>query len=183
MQTLLKTQIDEADAYFKDLIKSSNGEFEESYIDLKAGGITMGQFMDWHKEWNVQLESRGDTGGFYRDIMVPAHPEHYALPPYPLGIIEHGRTYCSFTTPTSSGPGLCAKVWDSRVGKGPDEENFGRRQHVFLYRDVEDGRELRLRLPFPAASPQSLLDEHAQHLTIEFRSFVTAAFERNKPSA
>ena len=84
MQTLLKTQIDEADAYFRDLIKSSNGEFEESRTDLKARGITMGQFMDWHKEWNAQLKPTGDTVGFYRDIMVPAHPEHYALPPYPL---------------------------------------------------------------------------------------------------
>ncbi|GAM41003.1 hypothetical protein TCE0_041r13787 [Talaromyces pinophilus] len=150
MQTLLKTQIDEADAHFKDLIQSSNGEFEESHIDLKAGGITMRQFMDWHKEWNAQLKFTGDTVGFYREKMVPAHPEHYALPPYPLAIIEHGRTYCSFTTPTSSHPGVCAKVWHSLVGKGPDEENFGRRQHVFLYRNVEDGPELRLRLLFSA---------------------------------
>lgn len=52
------------------------------------------------------------------------------------------------------------------------------------FRDVEDRCELRLRLLFLAASPQSLLDEHARHLTIEFRSFVTAAFERkNKASA
>lgn len=55
MQTLLKMQIEEADAYFNDLIKSSNGEFKESRIDLKAGGLTMGQSMDWHKEWNTQL--------------------------------------------------------------------------------------------------------------------------------
>ncbi|PCH02142.1 Hypothetical protein PENO1_039210 [Penicillium occitanis (nom. inval.)] len=93
MQTLLKTQIDEADAYFKDLIKSSNGEFEESHIDLKAGGITMRQFMDWHKEWNAQLKFTGDTVGFYRDIMVPAHPEHYALPPYPLVTPEFVQKY------------------------------------------------------------------------------------------
>jgi hypothetical protein len=48
----------------------------------------MGHFMDWHKEWNAQLKSTGDTVGFYRNIMVPAHPEHYALHPYLLGIIE-----------------------------------------------------------------------------------------------
>jgi hypothetical protein len=68
------------------------------------------------------------------------------------------------------------------MGKCPDVGDFGLWQHVLLvfqkFRDVEDGCEHRLRLRFPAASPQSLLDEYARHLAIEFQSFVPTAFER-----
>ena len=47
-------------------------------------------------------------------------------------------------------------------------------------RDSEDGSEFRLRLLFPAAAPQVFFDEHAEHLAVEFRSFVTSAFERQQ---
>ena len=52
---------------------------------------------------------------------------------------------------------------------------------VFFYgfseiRDTEDGCDFRFRIIFPAASPQILFDEHTEHLAIEFRSWIAAAF-------
>lgn len=45
------------------------------------------------------------------------------------------------------------------------------------FRDREDGCDCILRLLFPAAAPQVLFfDDHAEHLSIEFRSFLSAAF-------
>lgn len=46
--------------------------------------------------------------------------------------------------------------------------------------DVEDGSgcDIILRFLFPAAAPQVLFGEHAQHLAVEFRSFITEAYER-----
>lgn len=42
----------------------------------------------------------------------------------------------------------------------------------------KDGLNLRIRIIFPAASPQILFDEHNEHLAIEFKSFINAAYER-----
>ena len=47
-------------------------------------------------------------------------------------------------------------------------------------RDCDEGSEFRLRLLFPAAAPQVFFDEHAEHLAVEFRSFVNSAFERQQ---
>ena len=37
------------------------------------------------------------------------------------------------------------------------------------FRDVEDGCKLRLRVVFPAAAPEIMFSEHAEHMAIEFR--------------
>ena len=52
---------------------------------------------------------------------------------------------------------------------------------VFCYayqglRDIHDGPDFRIRILFPAASPQILFDEHTEHLAIELGSWTAAAF-------
>lgn len=42
-------------------------------------------------EWFIGMDAKGISEGTrrpYLDMMAPAHPEHYSLGPYPLGIIE-----------------------------------------------------------------------------------------------
>ena len=111
-------------------------------------------------------------------------PEYYALPPYSSGIVETIGEHIARVQikPTFDPPDLVKAYGDdsykplSAVGTLDDGSTlFYILQEL---RDCEEGSEFRLRLLFPAAAPQVFFDEHAEHLAVEFRSFITQAFER-----
>ena len=186
MLDLLKPAIEEADIYYKDIIDRSNGEYNDSRIDLKANGLKVAHFMDWWKEWMADLQDSETKQKTFLETMVPAHPEHYALPPYPSGIVETIGEHIARVQikPIFDPPAFVRAYGDpsyqplSAIGTLDDGS-------VLFYilqelRDCEDGSEFRLRLLFPAAAPQVFFDEHAEHLAVEFRSFITSAFERQQ---
>jgi hypothetical protein len=186
MLDLLKPAIEEADIYYKDIIDRSNGEYKESRIDLKAKGLKVADFMDWWKEWMADLQDPTIKQKTFLETMVPAHPEHYALPSYPSGIVETIGEHIARVQikPIFDPPAFVRAYGDpsyqplSAIGTLDDGS-------ILFYilqelRDCEDGSEFRLRLLFPAAAPAVFFDEHAEHLAVEFRSFITSAFERQQ---
>jgi hypothetical protein len=186
MLDLLKPAIEEADIYYKDIINRSNGEYKESRIDLKARGLKVAHFMSWWKEWMGDLQDSEIKQKTFLETMVPAHPEHYALPPYPSGVVETIGEHIARVQikPIFDPPPFVRAYGDpsyqplSAIGTLDDGS-------ILFYilqelRDCDDGSEFRLRLLFPAAAPQVFFDEHAEHLAVEFRSFITSAFERQQ---
>ncbi|KAE8320587.1 hypothetical protein BDV39DRAFT_198349 [Aspergillus sergii] len=149
MLDLLAEQIEEGDAYFK--------------------RITSCQFV----EWFIGMDAKGTSEGTrrpYLDMMAPAHPEHYSLGPYPLGIVE---TVLDLVLEYGD------PAYDKKLVVTWSLED----RTTFFYSfqefpDREDGLNLRMRIIFPAASPQILFDEHNEHLAIEFKSFIKVAYER-----
>lgn len=186
MLSLLAPAIEEADIYYKDIINKSNGEYKESRIDLKARGLKVADFMDWWKEWMADLQDSEIKQKIFLETMVPAHPEHYALPPYPSGVVETIGEHIARVQikPIFDPPAFVRAYGDpsyqplSAIGT----LNGGGILFYILQelRDCGEGSEFHLRLLFPAAAPQVFFDEHAEHLAVEFRSFVTAAFERQQ---
>ncbi|KAK5112322.1 hypothetical protein LTR62_004285 [Meristemomyces frigidus] len=182
MLDLLAKQIEEGDAYFKSLIAKSNGQFKESRVDFRAKGITSSQFLEWFRIVDAKETPEG-IRRFYLDIMAPAHPEHYALGPYPIGIVETiGQHICRVRIDNVvEVPDFVREYGDSTYNKKLPVTCYLDDGTVFFYgfqeiRDTEDGCDFRIRIIFPAASPQILFDEHAEHLAIEFRSWIAAAF-------
>lgn len=186
MLDLLKPAIEKADIYYKDIINKSNGNYKESRIDLKARGLKVADFMDWWKEWMADLQNSEIKQKTFLETMVPAHPEHYALPPYPSGVVETIGEHIARVQikPTFDPPAFVRAYGDpsyqplSAIGALDDGS-------ILFYilqelRDRDEGSDFRLRLLFPAAAPQVFTDEHAEHLAVEFRSFVTSAFERQQ---
>lgn len=186
MLSLLAPAIEEADIYYKDIINKSNGEYKESRIDLKARGLKVADFMAWWKDWMADLQNSEVKQKTFLETMVPAHPEHYALPPYPSGVVETIGEHIARVQikPIFDPPGFVSAYGDasfqplSAIGTLDDGS-------ILFYilqelRDCDEGSEFRLRLLFPAAAPQVFFDEHAEHLAVEFRSFVTSAFERQQ---
>jgi hypothetical protein len=186
MLDLLKPAIEEADIYYKDIINRSNGEYKESRIDLKARGLKVAHFMSWWKEWMGDLQDSEIKQKTFLETMVPAHPEHYALPPYPSGVVETIGEHIARVQikPIFDPPPFVRAYGDpsyqplSAIGTLDDGS-------ILFYilqelRNCDDGSEFRLRLLFPAAAPQVFFDEHAEHLAVEFRSFITSAFERQQ---
>jgi hypothetical protein len=186
MLSLLDPLIEEADTYYKTIIAQSHGEYKESRIDLKAHGLKVSHFMDWWREWMADLQNPAIKQKTFLETMVPAHPEHYALPPYPSGVVETIGEHIARVQikPIFDPPGFVSAHGDasfqplSAIGTLDDGS-------VLFYilqelRDCDEGSEFRLRLLFPAAAPQVFFDEHAEHLAVEFRSFVNSAFERQQ---
>ena len=183
MLDLLAKQIEEGDAYFKSIIAKSDGHFKESRVDFSAKGITSSQFVEWFTGGHAEATSQG-TRRTYLDIMAPAHPEHYSLGPYPLGIVETiGQHICRVRIEmTAEVPDLVLEYGDPAFDKKLAVTCSLDDGTLFFYgfqefQDTDDGFDLRMRIIFPAASPQILFDEHNEHLAIEFRSFITAAYE------
>jgi hypothetical protein len=186
MLDLLEPSIKEADIYYKDIITRSNGSYRESRIDLKAKGLKIAHFMAWWQEWMGNLQDAETKQKTFLETMVPAHPEHYALPPYPSGVVETIGEHIARVQikPIFDPPAFVKAYGDpsyqplSAIGILDDES-------VLFYilqelRDCDDGSEFRLRLLFPSEAPQVFFDEHAEHLAVEFRSFITSAFERQQ---
>ena len=185
MLDLIAKQIEEADTYFRTIIAESNGEFKESRIDLKVKGVTSAQFLGWFGRWMKDLSTPEQRQTLFLDTMVPAHPEHYALPPYP-GIIETigGHIARVHIRVDLEIPGFVMAYADSSYKQLPATGCLDDGS-VFFYilqelRDSGDGCDFKLRLLFPAAAPQIFFDEHAEHLAVEYRSFVAAAFESHQ---
>jgi hypothetical protein len=186
MLDLLEPSIKEADIYYKDIITRSNGSYRESRIDLKAKGLKIAHFMAWWQEWMGNLQDAETKQKTFLETMVPAHPEHYALPPYPSGVVETiGEHIARVQIKPIFDPPASVKAYGdpsyqplSAIGTLDDGS-------VLFYilqelRDCDDGSEFRLRLLFPSEAPQVFFDEHAEHLAVEFRSFITSAFERQQ---
>ncbi|KAJ2958132.1 hypothetical protein NQZ79_g6245 [Umbelopsis isabellina] len=186
MLDLLQGQIEVADAYYKDIIAKSNGKYRESRIDLKAKGITLAQFMEWWKVWMAEMQKPEIKQQVFIDTMVPAHPEHYALPPHNSGIIETIGEHIArvHIQPLFNPPDFVREYGDPTYQHLPAVGTL-QDGSILCYllqeiRDSEEGCDFRLRLLFPDAAPQVFFDEHAEHLAVEFRSFISTAFEWNQ---
>ncbi|KAG0317324.1 hypothetical protein BGZ99_006360 [Dissophora globulifera] len=182
MLDLLQNQIEVANAYFKDIIERSNGQYGESRIDLQAKGITLAQFMEWWKVWMVELQKPELKQKVFLDTMVPAHPEHYALPSVGGGIVETIGEHVArvHIQPCVNPPDFVRAYGDPTYQQLPAIGTLDDGSVLFYIlqevRDSEEGCDFRLRLLFPAAAPQVFFDEHAEHLAVEFRSFIGTAF-------
>ncbi|KAI7876046.1 hypothetical protein K492DRAFT_135810 [Lichtheimia hyalospora FSU 10163] len=188
MLDLLKDQIEVADNYYKDIVAKSNGQFKESRIDIKVKGINMAQFDAWWKAWIADLQNPELKRKTFLDTFVPAHPEHYALPPYPneAGVVETigGHIARIRIQPCANPPDFVEKYGDPAYHQFPGIGTLDDGS-IFCYlfhetRDIEEGCDFRLRILFPAASPELLIEEHAHHLAVEFRSFISTAFKWNQ---
>ncbi|CAO3657456.1 unnamed protein product [Mucor hiemalis] len=186
MLDLIKDQIEESDIYYKDIIERSNGEYRESRIDLQAKGISMAEFMKWWKVWMMELQQPDLKQKVFLDTMVPAHPEHYALPPNSGGIVETIGEHIArvHIVPCINPPDFVKAYGDPSYLHLPAIGTLSDGSILFYIlqeiRDSDEGCDFRLRLLFPSAAPDVFFVEHAEHLAVEFRSFINTAFEWNK---
>lgn len=180
--------MEEADAYYKDIIEKSNGKFKESRIDLKVKGVFTAQFTTcwnvWLSEMLYQLPKVKCL--VFIDIVVPTHPEHYAHLKNQEGLVETTGEHPArvFVHPCANTPEFVKDYGDPSyqnlpaMGALKDGNTF-----VYIFQDLWDSNEdcnYRLRCFFPAAAPQVLFDEHAEHLAVEFRGSITSTFEWNQ---
>jgi hypothetical protein len=178
MIDILADEIRQSDQFHKSLIAQSEGKYRESRTDLRVPGFRAQQLVD--------SMMRGFAKGFDVQETLASHPEHYVLPPqYQQGMVETiGGLPTRFKVrPVPTADELPAAVAASADPAYPismlgilyldDDTPFAYAVHQL--RDTDDACELALRIIYPAAAPDSMIQEHAEHLAIEFRAFVRQA--------
>lgn len=90
---------------------------------------------------------------------VPAHPEHYALPPYPSGVVETiGEHIARVQIEPIFDPPAFVRAYGDPSCQPLSAIGTLDNGNILFYilqelRDCDEGSELRLRLLFPAAAP------------------------------
>jgi hypothetical protein len=178
MMDLLADEIRESDQFHNSLIAQSNGEYREARTDMRVPGFRAQQLVD--------SMVRGFAKGFDVQETLASHPEHYVLPPqYTQGMVETiGGLPTRFKVvslpPTADLPAPIAAYVDpsypiamTGVLYLDDDTPFAYAIHQL--RDTDGACELALRIIYPAAAPESMIQEHSEHLAIEFRAFIRQA--------
>jgi hypothetical protein len=177
MLNLLGKQIEQADHDLKRYLADSDGEFSQTQVILTAEGLTVADFIPTLRAAlaavdNSPLELRNAAIGF----IFPAHPEHYALPPY-HGVVETmgGIPTRSRVMVIQDAPDFVTQFVDESYPMrmtGAAELDDGTLFTYVLqqFKDTDTGMEANLRIWFPSACPPAYLEEHAEHYSIEFRN-------------
>ncbi|RFU27280.1 hypothetical protein B7463_g9047, partial [Scytalidium lignicola] len=173
MLDLVKAQCEQGDIYFKSLLAASKDCWHECRTDMHVISVGVRDVMDARKKL-LTMKNRERV----LRTLLPAHPEHYAKPACEgqEGVIEViGEHMMSLRmVVTDDVPDFVRAYADPAYPfKKPTVVKLqdGTTAYYILheFRDVEDGCKLRLRVVFPAAAPEIMFSEHAEHMAIEFR--------------
>ncbi|CDM29754.1 hypothetical protein DTO013E5_6113 [Penicillium roqueforti] len=191
MLDLLREQIKEGDRYFESLIRASRGKFRECRTFMKVAGVSATELRTLCNRWQLSkpLEDMA------RRIVFPTHPENYAImhspgapvrsgPDCGVEVIGDHMAKVRFVDLMVSGEiprWMSAQRDDSYemaeylVAKLESGSKFFYIMNEFM--DTEGGCRIKLRAFFPSASPWSLINQHAEHLAVEFRNLLRIVHE------
>ncbi|KUL63576.1 hypothetical protein [Streptomyces sp. NRRL S-1521] len=182
MMDLLAGQIEAGDRYYKELVAASGGACRESRTEFTIRGLSGTALANW-------FAAQAGTGRFQdKSLLVNAHPEHYVEPPtYTGGMVEtiDGRL-CRFQVSVARElPATVAAFLDdsypvtlmNALLSLDDGTPFAYCLHQA--RDTAAGANVVVRVIYPSAAPDSLIEGHCEHLAIEFRSWIRNAATAN----
>lgn len=169
---LLREDIATGNDFMRECVKRSHGEWKPATVQLRARGITSGQFGGW---FHHALSDEA--------AMLAAQPEHYVMIANGDGstsIVENlGPYICSsvihFTAEDQAVGELLPDYPVRLVGYGQMDDGTVTGHVLHQFRDTEDGLAAHLTIFFPAACPEELFEQHRQHLVVEFGNWITAA--------
>ncbi|KAJ6131809.1 hypothetical protein N7471_007024 [Penicillium samsonianum] len=190
MLELLKDQIEEGNRYFESLIRASRGEFRECRTYMKVTGVSATEMRTICSRW--QLSQPIDE--MARTFIFPTHPENYVVMHSPgaparsgpdCGVQVIGEHMAKVRFVDIMGSGQIPKwmagqreeeyeMVEYLVGKLDSGSKFFYIMNEFM--DTEGGCKIKLRAFFPSASPWSLVNQHAEHLAVEFRNLLQMVY-------
>ncbi|MGX9225279.1 hypothetical protein [Streptomyces albus] len=183
MMDLLADQIAAGDRFQKGLVEASAGTYRESRTEFTVHGLGGSELAGW-------FGSQAGTGRFQdKTLLLNAHPEHYVEPPsYTGGMVEtigghltRFKVSVARELPPAVGAYLDAAYPVTLMNALlalDDGTPFAYCLHQA--RDTATGADVVVRVIYPSAAPDSMIEGHCRHLAIEFRSWIrnTAAAAR-----
>ncbi|MFI0483720.1 hypothetical protein [Actinomadura sp. 9N215] len=178
MMDLLAEQIDAGDRFHRELVEASGGTYRESRTEFTVRGLSGTDLAGWFR-------SQTATGRFQdKVLLLNAHPEHYVEPPdYTGGMVETiGGHLTRFKVavarelppPVSAylDPSYPATLMNALLSLD-DGTPFAYALHQA--RDTDTGADVVVRIIYPSAAPDSMIEGHCEHLAVEFRSWIRNA--------
>ncbi|KAJ5795283.1 hypothetical protein N7457_001882 [Penicillium paradoxum] len=187
MLGLLREQIQEGNDYFESLIDASREVFRECRTYMKVSGVSATDLKTICSRWQLSKPLH-DMAQRY---VFPTHPEHYVVmqsPGAPAGsgpdcgvelIGGHMAKvqYVDLMSGEKDIPGWMEEARDKEyemaellVATLDSGSKFFYIMNEFM--NTEAGCKIRLRVFFPSAAPWSLINQHAEHLAVEFRNLL-----------
>lgn len=178
MMDLLAEQIEAGDRFQKGLVEASGGAYRESRTGFTVRGLSGTDLAAW-------FQGQAATGRFQdKTLLLNAHPEHYVEPPdYTGGMVETiGGHLTRFTVSVARelpprvaaflDPSYPVTLMNALLGLD-DGTPFAYCLHQA--RDTGTGADVVVRVVYPSAAPDSMIEGHCEHLAIEFRSWIRNA--------
>lgn len=176
MVDLLAEQIEAGDQFHRDLVAASGGTFRESRTEFTVRGLTGTELATWFQELFA--------AGLDDATIINAHPEHYVWPPaYSSGLVEMiGGHMTRFQgMPSIDPPEAVREYLDPEFpltlmcGTLCLDDGTPIAYSLHQARDAGTGADLAVRVIYPSAAPDSMIEAHNRHMAIEFRSWVRFA--------
>ncbi len=178
MMDLLAGQIEDGDRYHREMVAASDGGYRESRAEFAVRGLSGTELAQW-------FQGQAATGRFQdKALLLNAHPEHYVEPPqYPGGMVETiGGHLTRFRVAVAKElPAAVAAYLDAAYPVSLMNAELSLDDGTpFAYclhqaRDTDTGADVVVRVIYPAAAPDSMIEGHCEHLAIEFRSWIRNA--------
>ncbi|MFV8230018.1 hypothetical protein [Mycolicibacterium fortuitum] len=188
MLDLIRDQVDASTRRYQDAVAASGGEYQVGQIILGVKGISAKELFPWIAANIGAAMAAGDDDERKRTLsssfVFPMHPEHYAMAPGGVGVIETmgGAPTLTYVGhfPDGAMPEFVAELIDPSyefVNAGRGVLSVGGEQSYVLqqFKDTTDGLEANLRIWYPTASPASAIEEHLKHYAVEFRNAIRMA--------
>jgi len=177
LHALISKQIKEGNTLFRDHVKRSGGELATGTITIEAIGLTAADF----SAWMMRAFAR-------EDVLIAAHPEHYlmnasdprgphiveALGDHVVGFFMGGWEASAVAT---AGPANTDKR-RSLLTLDDDGTVFG--SVSTLFSEAPQGMKAELSVTLPATSAPDAIEQHLQHFSVEFRSWMLMAAAENR---
>ena len=172
LEDLLATDIEEGNAYFREMVSRSEGKWKPATTELTARGISSAQFTAWFHD-----ESANEP------VMLAAQPEHFVIAGSAdaLDVVENMGPYvCSykmhFTGEDAAVGDLLADYPTRMVGHGKLADGTVVIHALHQFRDTAAGFDAHLSIFFPHACPEAeIIEQHRRHLAVEFSNWITDA--------
>ncbi len=178
MMDLLAEQIDAGDRFHRAIVEASGGTYRESRAEFTVRGLSGTDLAAWFR-------SQTATGRFEdKALLLDAHPEHYVEPPsYTGGMVEtigghltRFKVSVARELPPAVGayldPSYPATLMNALLSLD-DGTPFAYALHQA--RDTDVGADVVVRIIYPSAAPDSMIEGHCEHLAVEFRSWIRNA--------
>ncbi|KAF2487782.1 hypothetical protein BDY17DRAFT_289676 [Neohortaea acidophila] len=171
LRELIKEQVAEGNQLFRDHVKRSAGRTETGKITIEATNLSVADFSGWL--------SRAFTR---QDVLIAAQPEHYVMdmvdPNGPHVVETLGDVIVGFymggwdqSQVTGENDGVDRRRSTLRLDD--DGTVLGSVSTAFL--DAPHGMSAELSITLPATSAPDAIEQHLEHFSVEFRSWMLAA--------
>lgn len=183
MNRLIEPEMEEIERRVAENLKVPFEKWEKhTFVEVNVKGISAQEYFKWQYT-KMGIASSGDEKAIektVREIMFPAHPEHYTVINGAVVETLGGLPAYAAILRTDEMPEEILALADDAFPMKSIAAITGRDGTIWGYglsefRDTEEGSQYRLRVFWPQGSPQTWFDDHARHFSVEYRNFLTLA--------